>query len=103
MPRRKSSFQICEEKTIAFHDFSQLNWNRGAKHWASIDEGMKLAVFAAGIDRWRKISQEVVIEFAACELVRQNLGVDASDLGAESSGDHVVRQLASRELPHWEQ
>src|SRR5437879_2492511 len=61
--------------------------------------GVKLAIFAAGINGGWQIAEELVVEFAACESAIQNFGVYTSGNGPKSGGMEILDKLASVPLP----
>jgi hypothetical protein len=65
-----------------------------------VDEGMELAVFAAGIDLRGQVGEELGVEVAAGEFGGEDARVDAGDFGAEAGGDHGAGERGGGDLPY---
>jgi len=60
---------------------------------------MEFTVFAAGIDHWRQVGQELGVEITTGEAAGQHSRIDAGDLGAETGRDHLPGKPVRRNLP----
>jgi hypothetical protein len=87
--------QITKNKIVAVDDFAGPEWDGVLEDWAVEDEGMELAVFAAGIGLRRKIREERGVQFTACERAGEDSGVDTGSYGAELVSPEVARQLGA--------
>lgn len=79
---------IGVEKSVTRHRFAALNRSGLIKHRSGMREGMKLAVFTAGIDCRRQAAHEVVVEIAADEIGRQLRGIRTNDAGTQGGIQH---------------
>src|SRR5215471_15725101 len=99
MESKRRSKQVGVPEAVALDTLTCANWNFTAEHRAGVDKRMELAIFAARINVGREISQELLIEIAACKFRRKLFGINADQFGAEASANHIARQLICRKMP----
>src|SRR6478752_9071440 len=87
-PARTPLQQIGKYEAVALDHLTAFNRQRSRKHRAVVGEGMKFAVFAAGIDAGWELCQQGLIELPADEACRQLLGIDAGEARAQPAADH---------------
>src|SRR5215813_3298533 len=87
------SKKVGVPEAVALDTLALADWNFTAEHGAGVDEGVELAVFAAGIDACREILQKLLIEIASGKFRRKFFRIDADQLGAEAAANHFARQL----------
>ena len=95
--------QVAEYEAVAGDDIAGFDRDRRAKHRAGAGESVELAVLGAWVDVRRQVGQQVEVETAAGEARGQLARVDAGDIGLESAGDHLARQLPRVDAPQREQ
>ena len=61
-------YQISKDETVTSDDLSNAHSNIMPEYGGSIHEGMKFSILAAGVDLWRKVGQQLLIELPAHEL-----------------------------------
>src|ERR1700722_961933 len=94
--------QISKHKSVASYDFSHFDQQVVSEHRARIDERVEFSVLAAGIDVWRQIREQSLIEFPPDEFRGQALGVNASEFCAHATLDHRACKLPGGHSPHRE-
>ena len=58
---------IGKDKTVAFHHLTPLNSDRLPEHGTLVGKGVKLAIFAAGIDASGQIGQQFGVKQPPCK------------------------------------
>src|SRR5256885_6827600 len=86
--------QIAENKTVALDDVAGAHGNGFAEDGAIEDEGVKLAVFAAGVDSRRQLAKEGGVELPPGEAVVEFAGIDADGDGTEAGREKVGGKFA---------
>src|SRR5260370_31492740 len=74
--------QIAIDEGIALDDFAGANRNGIAEDRTIENEGVELAVFAAGVDVGRQIAEEGSVELATGEAGVENFEINAGGEGA---------------------
>src|SRR5580698_1493044 len=96
--------KICIDKSVAFDHVAApyLDATRAAasrKHRPGADEGMKLSALAAGVDCGGQLVQQCLIKDAPRKAPVELPRVDADEMRAHSSRDHLARQPLRGDLP----
>src|SRR5262245_30387664 len=95
---------IRKHESVSVNSVTHGDVNGCREHRPGADEGMKLAVLAAGVHTSRKSRKEPAIEGASSEAAGKCLGVDTREVRAQAAGDHVARELGGgRALPQGEE
>src|SRR5579862_7380493 len=104
---RSRQYQIAEDKSIPFNNFTGRYRQGAAEAGAVVDEGVKLAIFTAKIDGNGQFLKHFCIEIAAGEFPRQfdveSLRIDTGDLGLQPGGDHGPGETGGRDVPYREE
>src|ERR1035437_9693022 len=72
-PEDDGSYQIRVDEAIHVAHFSGGDGKGLTEHGAIVDEGMELAVFAAGVGGFRQGGEQVAVEFASGERDRKSV------------------------------
>src|SRR6266540_7336467 len=91
--------QVSKDEPVALDGISNGEFNRTIKHRAVKGETVKFPVLAARINPVGQRLQKIVVEFSSGQRRRQTAWIDASDLGAQSSGGHLPRQFGCGAAP----
>src|ERR1017187_1510707 len=93
------SQQIRVDEAIHGAHFSGPDGEGPAEHGAIVDDGVELAVFAAGVGGFRQGGEQGAVEFAAGEGVIERAGIDATEPRAQAGSDHVAGEDGGGEFP----
>src|SRR5215468_5451355 len=103
LPERIQSWvhwrQISKDEPVALNGISNGEFNRTIKHRAVKGETVKFSVLAARINSGGQRPQKIVVKFSSGQRRRQTAWIDASNLGAQSSGSHLPRQFSCGPAP----
>ena len=88
---------------MAVDDLAHLDRQPIPEHGPGQRHRVELAVLPAGVDRSRKVFQELGVEGAPDEAGVQLIGVDAGDDGTKAGVDHLMRQHGGGSAPQGEQ
>src|SRR5206468_4249238 len=84
-----------KDEAVAVDDVAARAVDRGGE--PGVDEGVELAVLAAGVDGGRKVGEEPLIEAATGERRIELTRVDADERCFEPRGDELVGELGGVE------
>src|SRR5439155_24421511 len=90
--------QVAEDESIALDDLSRLAGDRLGEDRARGDEGVELAVLAAGVDARRELSEQPLVVAAPAEGGVERARIDADERRLEARIHELVRQRG-RVLP----
>src|SRR5437868_8847962 len=97
-----NSGQIGENELIARDSLANYEPNFKIEHWTGINEGVKLAFFAARIDAGRQGGEELLVELPSDEFCIELLGINAGQLRPQARSNHRACQSMSRLAPQRE-
>src|SRR5262245_62972549 len=92
--------QIGKNEPVALNRVSNGEFDRAIKHRAVKGETVKFPVLAARINSIGQRLQKIVVVFFSGQRRRQTAWINASDLGAQSSGGHLPRQFRCGSAPY---
>src|ERR1041384_6303882 len=100
---RPCGCKVAINKAVAVDYFAHGERDRVAEDGAGENEGVELAIFAAGINIGRKIAEERLIEFTTGEAGGEDLGVNANGDGAKTVRVELPDQVTGVALPNGEE
>src|SRR5882724_6350676 len=91
--------EVREHESVAIHDLSAPKEDGTAEHRSVVRERMKLAAFAARVDRRRDLLEKRGVVFPTSERRGELLRIDAGQSGAKAAIDHPTSQLVGGNSP----
>src|SRR4051794_41053047 len=95
--------QVLKREAVARHDLSQLDLDRSVEDRAGVDEGVELAVLAAGVDAGGQVGQQRLVKAAADEGGVELPGVDADECRLETGVDEIFGEDGGVAAPEGEE
>ena len=97
--------EIGIDEIVALHSLAGNDGDGTREHGAGEGEGMELAELAAGIDLDGQVGEQAGIEDAAGERRAERARVNASEMRAQTCGDHLAGKFGSGDsqvrAPDW--
>jgi len=98
-----SAPQIAKDKAVTLDDLARLACDRLGEDRSGMDEGVELAVLAAGVDAGGQVGEQLLVIRTPREGGVERSRVQTDDPRLEAGGDELSCQGARVASPQWEE